>query len=176
MKINPKIYEILEDIKAYPDDHITYLLSLYFGLSPVYIPSNVKANIGISGIVKFNTDGIVWKIPLFQDNTVPDAWNWVKTEYCQKFRDIGHPPHLRECETRLKKLFANNPDIRKEEVLGAVDLYLSNTDRRFVRLPHYFIEKGIGGDKTQDILTWIDKYRESIERDTSNLEDRDILL
>jgi hypothetical protein len=27
-------------------------------------------------------------------------------------------------------------------------------------MPHYFIEKGIGADKTQTILTWIDKYKE----------------
>ena len=65
----------------------------------------------------------------------------------------------------MKRLFVENPDIRKDEVMGATEFYLKNTDPKFIRLSHYFIQKGIGVDKISDLTTWIDKYRKYQDRE-----------
>ena len=61
----------------------------------------------------------------------------------------------------MKKLFSEYPSIRKDEVIEATKLYIRNNDTRFIRQSHYFISKGSGGDKTSDLITWIDVYRNS---------------
>lgn len=88
------------------------------------------------------------------------AWNWIKKEYTELFVEIGKERHLKESIVRMKKFFSENPDVRKDEVIGATILYIRTTDSRFVRLPHYFISKGVGSEKTSDLFTWIEKYRE----------------
>ena len=41
----------------------------------------------------------------------------------------------------MKKFFATYPDVRKDEVIDATVMYLQNTNRTYVRNPHYFILK-----------------------------------
>lgn len=167
MEINTDIYEVLEDFKIKREDGICYLLSLYFGFSPTYIPEDVKLKINLSKIIeieiiKDKKDRIKWNIPLFEGQEV--AFEWVKTEYVELFRPYGKASNVKDATDRMKKLFAKNPDIRKEEVLGATEMYLYSEAHRpmFIRMPHYFIEKGRGGERTQDILDWIDKYRNNV--------------
>ena len=67
----------------------------------------------------------------------------------------------------MKAFFADNPDVRKEEVIEATNMYfksLSNAD--YLISSHYFISKGVGRDRTSALLGWIEKYREAIS-DTS---------
>jgi len=60
----------------------------------------------------------------------------------------------------MKKLFAENPSIRKGDIIGATKMYLYNTDPRFIRFPLLFsFQKGAGASKINDILSWIDKYK-----------------
>lgn len=156
MKINDNVLEILEEFKIRKDDGICYLLCLYYGYKPSYIPEDIVYKINASKIVENDgTAGLKWNIPLFEGQTT--VWDWVETEYVALFEKVGKATHKREAVSRMKKLFAKHPEIRKEEVLGATELYLYNDN--FPRFPHYFIEKGSGAEKTQDILDWIDKYR-----------------
>lgn len=94
-----------------------------------------------------------------------DPWAWVKTEYVAMFKaknpDKGG--HIKECVSRMKKMFAANPEIRKEDVLLTVKLYLSQTDSRFIRLPHYFLKKGQGANAIYEFDTWYEKYLEGVE-------------
>lgn len=171
MKLNENIKPVLESFGIIYEEAIPYLLSLYFGFNPDYIPDYIKQKVNITKIVEYSGNEFKWNIPLFEGmEPVDNRWSWVITEYIALFAKIGKGTNKREALTRMKRLFATNPDIRKEEVLGATEMYLYNTESKFVRLPHYFIEKGVGGDKTQDILEWIDKYRltqENGERDVS---------
>ena len=59
----------------------------------------------------------------------------------------------------MKKFFSENPDVRKEEVIGATTMYIRSTEAKYIRLPHYFISKGVGSEKTSDLFNWIEKYR-----------------
>lgn len=165
MEINSEILTTLEEFKIRREDGIPYLLSLYFGYNPTYIPDDIKLKVNLSKIVEADKAGFKWNIPLFEGQEI--AFEWVKTEYVELFRPYGKATNVREATERMKRLFAKNPDIRKEEVLGATELYLFN-ESNFARLPHYFIEKGKGGERTQDILDWIDKYRSTHQEIRNN--------
>ena len=157
MTINSRILEILEEVRIRKDDGICYLLSLFYGYKPDYIPELLKQKMNITKIVVEEHGSLRWNVPLFEEQET--AFDWVKTEYVELFRDSGKASHSREAITRMKKLFAKNPDIRKEDVIKATEMYLYNTESKYVRYPHYFIEKGTGAEKTNDILEWIDKCK-----------------
>lgn len=159
MKINDEIQKILKEYNIPKGDGICYLLSLHFGYSPSYIPDKLKHKINSSGIVKPDKTGLKWKTPLFEGGQT--AFDWVKTEYVVMFknRNPDKGGKVREATERMKKLFAENPEIRKEEVIEATRMYLSNTDPKYIRFPHFFIKKNSGANTIHDILDWIDKYR-----------------
>lgn len=156
MNVNTNIIETLKEFNINKDDGLTYLLTLFYDLKPNYIPQDIQMKVSASRIVEVTKTGLQWNVPLFEKQTT--AFDWVETEYVPLFAAIGKDKYKREAVTRMKKLFANNPEIRKDEVLAATELYIFNNGN-YSRFPHYFIEKGSGSEKTQDILDWIDKYR-----------------
>lgn len=167
MKINDKIIETLRELKIPPDDGVPYLLALYYEFKPSYIPAKLKQKVNATGIVKSDgTKGLKWDIPLFEGGKT--NFDWVKTEFVQMFKDAN--PEKRGngsyAMARMKRLFTEHPEIRKDEVIGAARMYIASTDSKYLRFSHYFIEKGKGKDKIQDILEWIDKYRLIYVNDT----------
>lgn len=94
-----------------------------------------------------------------------DPWAWVKTEYCAMFKakNPKRGGYIKESVSRMKKMFAGNPEIRKEDVIGTVKLYLSQTDSRYIRAPHYFLKKGVGVNAVYEFDTWYEKYLEAKE-------------
>jgi hypothetical protein len=92
-----------------------------------------------------------------------DPWNWVKDEYCALFKaknpDKGGK--IKESVARMKTMFRARPEIRKEDVILTVKLYLSQTDSRFIRYPHYFLKKGQGANAIYEFDDWYDKYLEA---------------
>lgn len=160
MQINEQVLKILAEFNIRRDNGICYLISLFHGYQPDYIPEKLKQKINVSKIVEMDRDGTIkWNIPLYDGQET--KFQWVKTEYVPLFkaRNSSKGGKVRESTARMKKLFANNPDIRKEDVLGATKMYLINTNPEYIRFPHYFIEKGKGVEKTNDILDWIEKYK-----------------
>lgn len=87
--------------------------------------------------------------------------SWVGDEYCPLFQSRGKFSHLKECTLRFQRLFKENPQLTKEEVLGATKLYLQRV--LYIREPHYFISKGSGAERIQDILTWVANYHQEVE-------------
>lgn len=160
--INPNIIKSLREMNINTDDGILFLLSKRFDLKPSYIPSRLEASINRTGIYeldKFNS--LQWNIPLFDGEEV-SVWDWVKKEYRQLFKQANPDKsgNGNDCVRRIKKLFQDYPEIRKEDVIEATRMYINNTDSRYLMFSHYFIEKGKGSEKTQNILTWIERYRE----------------
>ena len=161
MEINEEILEIFKEFKIFPDDGICYLISLFYGLKPTYIPKELMKKINTTKIYEEKNKSIHWNIPLFKNQSI--EFQWVKSEYVKLFKEanVEKGGNIRESISRMKKLFAKHPEIRKHEVIEATKLYLYNTDSKYIRKPHYFIEKGQGANKISDILDWIDKYRDS---------------
>ena len=160
MQINDEILEILTECKIQKDDGICYLISLYYSYKPSYISDAFKQKMNITGIFTEDKGSIKWNIPLFEGQET--AFEWVKTEYVPLFKEANPTKggHVREATSLLKQLFAKNPILRKEDIIGATKLYIVNTDSRYLMFPHYFIQKGIGATKTRTILDWLDKYLE----------------
>jgi len=159
MEINKVILEAFKEANIRQDDGICYLLSLYYGFNPTYIPDDFKMRMNTLRIYEYNKDVLRWNVPLFDGQEL--AFGWVEKDYVSMFKDANSSKggKVRESIVRMKKLFAHHPDIRKEEVLNATRMYIMNTDPNYLRFPHYFIEKGVGVDKTYDLLDWIEKYR-----------------
>jgi hypothetical protein len=159
MKINEQILEIFSEFKIYPADGICYLIALFHGYEPTYIPEDLKIKINATGIIGEKNKNLHWNIPLYEEQVT--AFDWVRTEYVPLFKEANSDRggNVRESIARMKKLFAANPDIRKDDVIGATKMYLLNTESKYIRNPHYFIQKGKGAEKTYDILDWIDKYK-----------------
>lgn len=91
-----------------------------------------------------------------------DPWAWVKTEYCAMFKaknpDKGGK--VKESVARLKAMFRARPEIRKEDVLLTVKLYLGQTNSQYIRFPHYFLKKGSGANAIYEFDDWYEKYLE----------------
>ena len=164
MNINDEILEILSEVKIQKDDGICYLLSLFYGYKPEFIPDSFKQKMNITGIYQEERGSIKWNVPLFEGQQT--TFEWVK-DYCQLFKDANslRAGHVREATALLKKLFATNPELRKDDIMNATRMYIRNTDPKYIMMPHYFIQKGIGASKTTTILDWIEKYQLTKEQE-----------
>ncbi len=156
--INDEILEILTEFKIQKDDGICYLISLFYSYKPSYIPDVLKQKMNTTGIYSEDKGSIKWHVPLFEGQQT--AFDWVKTEYVQMFKNANELKggHVKEATTLLKQLFAKNPAIRKDDIIGATRMYILNTDSKYLMFPHYFIQKGKGAGKTETIQTWLEKY------------------
>lgn len=161
LEFNPKVKEIIRECKINMDYSLTYLLSIYHNLNPTFFPSEFKNVIEKTGIIFIGDNGLYeWKIPLFKGQET--AFEWVK-DYCNLFKEanVSKGGKVREATLRMKKMFSENPEIRKDDVIKATKYYIFNTsDATYLMMPHYFISKGTGAAKTSSLLDWIDKFKE----------------
>lgn len=163
MAINDKVLKIIKQSTIKNNDVIGYLLNVYFGYIPSYTPPEFVSEVMKLDIVKIEDKKITWVIPLFKE--VEDAFDWVVDEYVQLFKN-KNPNKLmnnKECIKRMKKFFSDYPKYRKEDVILATEMYLSKVDPRFMMYPHYFITKGRGIDKVENLLANIEAYQEATE-------------
>jgi len=162
MNINPEIKEILREFNIPVNDGIAYLLSVYYDVKPSYTPIILVQKIQITRIIVLDekTKTIEWKTPLFENQVT--AFSWVKDEYCALFQAIGKAPYASASTSRMKKFFANNPSVRKDDIIGATKMYIRSTDAYYARLPHYFISKGSGADRISDLELWLENYNNSV--------------
>ena len=96
------------------------------------------------------------------DSEAKNPWAWVKTEYVVMFKAKNPEKggYIKESEARLKAMFRERPEIRKEDVIETTKYYLSQTDSRFIRQPHYFLKKGVGVSAIYEFATWYEKYQQ----------------
>lgn len=165
MKINNKIIDVLKEYNINKDNAICYLISLYFNYRPSYIPDDFKKKIDVINIYetdKYNS--LKWNISLFEDDngSKTKPFDWVKTEFQVLFKNINitKAGNGNECVRRMKTFFSENPEVRKEDVIGATELYIRKTDSNYIRVSHYFIIKGKGTDRISDLESWLEIYKE----------------
>ncbi len=162
MLLNKNIYELLKKSNINLDEAILYLLSLHFEIRNDCISDQVKSKVHSIGIVKQTSTGLQWTLPLFEG--AETAFEWVKTEYIPLFTAANREKggHVKESTIRMKRFFAENPEIRKEDVIEATKMYIRETnDHTYLRLPHYFIFKGVGLDRVSDLNFWVYKYKKT---------------
>lgn len=162
MEINEKVKKILQEFHIPLNDGIPYLIGLYYGYEPTYIPDALKLKVNRTNIVtvdeKTKKGGLQWNIELFSGQET--NFDWVKN-WMELFREKNKTRvfSLSSCKKRMKKFFATYPQYRKDDVIGATEMYLRNLeDKNYMITPHYFIEKGSGATKTEPLLDWCEKY------------------
>lgn len=167
MKINPQIAQALEQFNISKEDGVSYLLSVYFDCRPSYTPPILVQKINTTNILGISKDKeILWNIPLFTNEEDSDKWNWV-IEWNAQFTHINSTRRVPDKDVikRMKAYFADNPDVRKEEVIGATKLYIGTvTSATYLISAHYFISKGVGRDRVSTLDAWVAKYRDVFEK------------
>jgi hypothetical protein len=95
-----------------------------------------------------------------KQETKEGPWSWVGNEYCAMFKakNPAKGGKVRESISRMKAMFAAFPEIRKEDVIATTKLYLSQTNSKYIRYPHFFLKKGQGADAIYEFADWYDKY------------------
>lgn len=176
MQINPQIRSVLTEFNIPVEDGLAYLLSIFFNCRPSYTPQLLVQRMNVTNILGIDSNReVIWHIPLFINGEAIDKWKWV-LEWNLEFKRINSKRSAvgRDAITRMKAFFADNPDVRKEEVLEATKMYFKTlTSSEYLISSHYFISKGVGRDRTSALLGWIEKYREAIS-DTSANNSEDI--
>lgn len=170
MKINPQINALLEQYNIPVNDAIAYLLSIHFNCRPSYTPTLLVQRINVTNILGIDANReVIWHVPLFEGDS-QTKWDWVK-EWNAGFGLINKKRKApdKDCITRMKAFFADNPDVRKEDIYGATKMYLSTlTNAEYLTSSHYFISKGVGRDRTSALEGWVEKYREAIANTSIN--------
>lgn len=164
MEINPKIREVLNTFGIDEQDGIAYLLAIHFDCRPSYTPPILVQKINVTNILHFNGKELLWLVPLFEDissdSITDEKWKWVN-----EVRDMfGTKNPARKGPksavlSRMKAYFSANPDVRKEDIIGAVQMYLYQVDSNYVTSTHYFITKGNGPTKVSLLEEWVEKYK-----------------
>ena len=170
MKINPQIRTVLAQYAIPVKDGIAYLLSIFFDCRPSYTPSLLIQRLNVTNILGINSDReVVWNIPLFEGESTT-KWDWVK-EWNAEFGNVNKKRKApdKDVITRMKSFFADNPDVRKEEVIGATKMYFRTVNNaEYIISSHYFISKGVGRDRTSALEGWVEKYREAMANTSTN--------
>lgn len=182
-KFNPAIFDKFEEYNITDTDSaILYLLSVYYDIRSNCLPDEVVKQVNISKIIERNfadlNGGITWNIPLFLEGTSEEKnekWAWVE-EYRKKFQSLK--PEARGDRkgtlTKMQKFFAENPDVRVDEVMKAADLYLQPFKTggqavTYIQQADYFISKINKGDKSSRLTTYVEMVREKAAKETINL-------
>lgn len=164
MKINPQIKVILAEFNITENDGIAYLLAIFYDCRPSYTPPLLVQKMNVTNILGIGSNReVIWNIPLFEGES-QTKWDWVK-DWNAGFGMINKKRKApdRDCITRMKAFFAENPDVRKEEVFEATKMYMSTlSDAEYLISSHYFIYKDKGKDRTSSLEGWIEKYREAL--------------
>ncbi len=170
MEINPQIKSVLAQYAIPVDDGLAYLLSIFFNCRPSYTPPLLVQRMNVTNILGIDDNReVIWHVPLFIGEN-QSKWDWVM-EWNEEFKRVNpkRKGSNKDCITRMKAFFADNPDVRKEEVIGATKMYFrSLSSAEYIISSHYFISKGVGRDRTSALLGWVEKYKEAISDTSSN--------
>jgi len=162
MKINDKVKEVLKECKIDINDGLTFLLAVYFNLKPTCFNKGMAESILASGLIQFDRyQTLQWGIPLFEGQDT--AFDWV-IGWMEGFQSINKSRKGAKatCMNRMKKLFVEYPDIRKEEILTATQAYFRSVDNpMYLKTSHKFIMEGVGLTKHSELKVWVDKLREN---------------
>ena len=183
MEINQQIRDLLDSFGINQEDGLSYLLSVYFECRPSYTPTILIQKLNATNILGIGASReLIWNIPLFVASVEADGkWDWVKA-WNQSFGDINpkRKGSDKDCIIRMKKFFAENPEVRKEDVIGATKLYFNSlSSRDYLTSSHYFIVKGSirNRDKLSALAVWVERYQqEMLEAPESTGDDLSIKM
>jgi len=167
--INSEILSALREYKVNPDEAKLYLLGIYFGLNTEYISEKTRKQVNALGIVereyKDNSSvqhTLKWKVPLFNEER-DEAFNWIEG-YMETFGRIN--PERKGTKaavmSRMKKFFAEHPDVRKSDVKAATERYLATaSEPQYLKSAHKFISEGSGFNKVSMLELYVAQVKDA---------------
>jgi len=173
MKINQQVIDSIEKAGIPVKDGLSYLLSVYFSCVASTVTSALVKKMAFTGIFSVIKGEIWWHINLFEEaesSKTVEKWDWVTTEYRKMFESVNpkRSGPKSSALAKMKKFFSENPDTRKEEVIGATKMYIRNlSDAQYITSAHYFISKGTGVNKISGLEDWVDKYKSYLSTSTN---------
>jgi len=174
MEINEQVLEKLDKLSVPKKDALSYLVGLYFNCVASTTSDRVKVQVSMTDIFELTKKGIKWNYSLFGITQEENKWQWVINEYREMFKTINakRTGPKNSSISRMKKFFSENPDVRKDEVLGATRMYIRNlTSAEYITSAHYFIFKGSGANRVSGLEDWVDKYKTYMAVSNSNSDD-----
>jgi len=179
MEINQEIIDRLEKSNIDIDEGLLYLIGTYFNLrTQDIISEQTMKQVNFSKIITRDYSKTphetVWNIPLFAGAHTEDfgVWSWV-LEWREMFMRLkeGAGGDRKDCISKMKRYFAANPDVRKEEVFKAADLYLdefrnsrSTDNLKYLQAADYFISKLVKTEGSSQKRSRLDQYIEIVRR------------
>lgn len=165
LEVNSEIKEKLKAKSIPINDGLAYLVCLYYNIDPSYIPSELKRKVLASGIISkdYSSDTIEWRINLFQETE--NGFEWI-SEWMNLFKAVN--PERRGIRAdvlkRMKKFFANNPSVRKDDIFKATEMYLESVENpKYCKKSHKFIYEIDGSSMLLDYIESIEE-REEMKR------------
>jgi len=184
MEINKKIFDILKGFNIDRDEGLTCLLAFKHNITPDidWFGKTIK-QLNLTHIYEkgYENKDLIWKVPLYQSETgeAVDKWDWVTSEYREMFKDVNkeRAGSGNSCVKKMKKVFAENPEIRKEDVIEATKMYLSSfrdgqKDPQYLSSADYFIRKY---DVRKDYTSKLEQYLELYFDNKESYSEEDIL-
>lgn len=175
ININKDILVTLSGYKINKDEAILYLLGIYFGLDTSYISEVTRKQVNALNIIereyKDNSNKphtLKWITPLFSGKKeVQNQWEWVE-QYRELFNQRN--PERKGTKSavlaRMKKFFAENPEVRKNDVRQATEAYLRTvTDGQYLKSAHKFIYEGAGVNRISLLEQWVETVGKSSQVD-----------
>lgn len=168
VSINQEIVKVLRQYQINVDEAKLYLLGIYFGVDTQYISEKTITQVNALGIVTreysdTNTKvKVIWKVPLFNEEK-DEAFAWIDT-WMDGFKKRN--PSRRGTKSsvmkRMKKFFAENPEVRVDDIFKATSKYFSTvTDPQYLKSSHKFIYEGTGFQQSSMLLQYVEMIRES---------------
>jgi hypothetical protein len=169
VSINSEILAALREYKVNKDEATLYLLGIYFNLNTEYLSEVTRKQVNALGIVEreYKDNSSVphtlrWKVPLFNEEK-DETFNWIDS-YRELFGKLN--PERKGTKSavmaRMKKFFAEHPEIRKQDVKAATEAYLKTVnDPQYLKSAHKFISEGAGYNKVSLLEQWLENIKVS---------------
>lgn len=158
MEINQEIKEVFKAHHIEYSVGILYLMGVHFKLNTDIIPEVVKKQIAVSKIIErdYENNTVQWNMPLFNGQEI--AWEWCK-DWMSGFgkRNPDRRGDKTSVVARMKEFFSKNPEVRKEDIYAARDLYFKSvSDNQYLKSSHKFIYDGMGKTKSSMLQQYVD--------------------
>lgn len=167
VSINSEILESFRNYKINTQEAQLYLLGIYFNLDTEYISEKTRKQVNALKIVErlytvSSGHTVKWLVPLFnEERDEPFAWT---ENFRSAFGRIN--PDRKGTKSavtsRMKKFFAENPEVRMDDVKAATENYLSSVkDPQYLKSAHKFIYEGTGVSRVSMLETYLEKIKVS---------------
>lgn len=153
MDLNPKLLNKLGKLGVHDlDSCLTFLFTLTYQLkdSPIDPRDLVTLQINKVLVMDLIKGEFVCKIPLFVGMEVPDDLESIE-DYLKLFRQYGIYGDNKLARKRILRFLKENPKYSYADIISATEYYVTKTAKKFIRKPHYFLYKRVGGEEVSTI-------------------------